>query len=274
MFSKFLFAFIIFIPSLVVAEEYVRLTKNDKGQPQSLDVSITRFRSEAGAIVDLVGVVHIADSAYYKKLNQRFDKYSAVLYELIIPDDSPPDLEQRGESSLGSFQQGIGDFLELSFQLEGIDYNRENFIHADLSLVALKKAMQENKSTVAQLFTSALTASYQKQLRDYKQSQALSLKLLLGILSPNRGKIIKRAVAADLADIEKQMDLFGKDLNDLLIVERNTAALSVLEEQLRLNPQAKLAIFYGAAHMPDFVARLPKDLKRVQTEWLVAWDLQ
>ena len=37
----------------------------------------------------------------------------------------------------------------------------------------------------------------------------------------------------------------------------------------------KIAIFYGAAHMPDFAERLQGEfgLMRSDTRWLTAWDL-
>jgi len=40
--------------------------------------------------------------------------------------------------------------------------------------------------------------------------------------------------------------------------------------------EARIAIFYGAAHMPDFDARLRADfgLQPRETVWLEAWDLR
>jgi hypothetical protein len=37
----------------------------------------------------------------------------------------------------------------------------------------------------------------------------------------------------------------------------------------------KIAIFYGAAHMPDFDKRLKEDfgMKRTTSEWINAWNL-
>ena len=36
-------------------------------------------------MVDLVGVVHIGDAAYYQQLNKEFKAYEAVLYEMVKP---------------------------------------------------------------------------------------------------------------------------------------------------------------------------------------------
>ena len=49
----------------------------------------------------------------------------------------------------------------------------------------------------------------------------------------------------------------------------------MLTRQL-VDGKKKLAIFYGAAHMPDFDRRLRDEfgLTRQSQEWLTAWDLR
>ena len=47
----------------------------------------------------------------------------------------------------------------------------------------------------------------------------------------------------------------GGTLNQILIQDRNQAAMKVLESEIQKGNK-KLAIFYGAAHMPDFEKRL------------------
>ena len=66
----------------------------------------------------------------------------------------------------------------------------------------------------------------------------------------------------------------GKSLNQMLVVDRNAEALKGLQRQL-VDGKRKIAIFYGAAHMPDFDKRLRNDfgLERTKQEWVAAWDL-
>jgi hypothetical protein len=66
----------------------------------------------------------------------------------------------------------------------------------------------------------------------------------------------------------------GKTLNQLLIDDRNAACMKVFQQQLARGKK-KIAIFYGAAHMPDFERRLIQDhgMKRQSVEWYNAWDL-
>lgn len=63
--------------------------------------------------------------------------------------------------------------------------------------------------------------------------------------------------------------------NNTLIRGRNVKAFNVMREEIQAGKK-KIAVFYGAGHLPDMAERLEKDfsLKETTTEWLPAWDLQ
>jgi hypothetical protein len=84
---------------------------------------------------------------------------------------------------------------------------------------------------------------------------------------------LKLILARHLA--EADMSAFGFDGpgGSVIIHERNSAAIKVLEDSLKQGKK-DIAIFYGAAHMPDMSARLiDMGFKPVATEWRQAWDL-
>ena len=94
--------------------------------------------------VDLIGVVHIGEQEYYEQLNGIFEKYDAMLYELVAPKDAVvtgSDSEKKGLVSRA--QIGMKNLLDLSFQLDEIDYTASNFVHADLSPTELFESMDE-----------------------------------------------------------------------------------------------------------------------------------
>ena len=66
----------------------------------------------------------------------------------------------------------------------------------------------------------------------------------------------------------------GKTLNKMLVQDRNEAAMKVLDREMAKG-RKKIAIFYGAAHMPDFEKRLleKKGMKFQYNDWITAWDL-
>ena len=48
-----------------------------------LQTGIRSYINKDGVKVDLIGAIHIADKAYYKKLSRRFTRYDAMLYEMV-----------------------------------------------------------------------------------------------------------------------------------------------------------------------------------------------
>ena len=67
----------------------------------------------------------------------------------------------------------------------------------------------------------------------------------------------------------------GPTLNTILIDDRNEACMRELEKQRKAGKK-RIAIFYGAAHMPDFEKRLIENhgMQKQGTVWLTAWDLR
>ena len=104
--------------------QFVRITRDQRKVPQSLETSIVAFQAADGDLqVDLIGAVHVADREYYQKLNEQFRKYDAVLYELVAPEGTRiPSGGSKSQHPVGRMQEGIKTLLELSFQLNHIDY--------------------------------------------------------------------------------------------------------------------------------------------------------
>jgi hypothetical protein len=59
----------------------------------------------------------------------------------------------------------------------------------------------------------------------------------------------------------------------VLLTERNKAAFAALKRAVS-GGKKDIAVFYGAAHMPDLAKRLGEiGFKPIATEWRLAWDL-
>src|SRR5690349_8349631 len=83
--------------------DYIRYAENRRSA--RLEVAIRAFALPSGQTVDLIGVVHIADAAYYQRLNQRFDSYDSVLFELV---GNPRALTQRAPAVQSQRAPGSG----------------------------------------------------------------------------------------------------------------------------------------------------------------------
>jgi len=233
--------------------------------------------------VDLVGAIHIADKSYYDALNVRFRGYDAVLYELVGPPMHERKKEQMkpggGSGSLqwvGTMQTFMRDTLKLHGQLEGIDYAAPNLVHADMSSTQFHDTREKKQESFLKLYLKlwqAQQAATAKEDEDSAaNSDAAALATLFRIMMSKNGSLeLKRGMASQFDQVEKLMSGVEEGEGTVIIGERNRVAFEVLDKQLAAGKK-RLAIFYGAAHLPDMEQRLLKrGFKRSTTEWLKAW---
>lgn len=267
--------------------EYVRLIREDgKRRAKAMETSIVHFegtpkklKSDKTVQVDLVAAIHIGDKAYYHELNKRFKDYDVVLYELVIPEGIELDEEtyeeiKRGENrgALAKLQTTLSDSFGLVHQLHEIDYTAKNFVHADLTIEEFFEKFNQ-RGDLANMFSRAMLHSMSKDAAE--KSGRLEGRLVASLFSKNKTLTLKRIFAEEMID---QMDMSlwiisGSD-ESAIISDRNGIALKRLQEQLD-DGKTRIAIFYGAAHLPEFEKALKKDfqLKKKNSDWITAWDL-
>ncbi|MFM7928314.1 MAG: hypothetical protein ACKO9Q_11420, partial [Pirellula sp.] len=58
---------------------FVRVKESDAGTPQALECAVVSYKIAsgpyAGAVIDLIGAVHIGEQSYYQRLNSMFKSY-------------------------------------------------------------------------------------------------------------------------------------------------------------------------------------------------------
>ena len=255
---------------------YLRVDKSDKGEPRALQTAIVRYvgkkgTKHAGKVVDLVGVVHIGQREYYQDLNYRLGKYDSVLYELVAPDGTrirPQDLEKR-RSVIASMQTGMKDMLNLEYQLELIDYLAENFRHADMSPKEFAEDLERRGDSVWKMVARMMGAGMASQ------SGGGDAGMLLAFLSSDRSKRLKQMMAKQLVDVETiSAGMDDANGENTIIKGRNAKAFSILKDELG-GDSKRVAVFYGAGHLPDMAERLEQEFEMSErkTTWLDAWDL-
>jgi hypothetical protein len=223
--------------------------------------------------VDLVSAVHIGDAAYYAVLNDRFRDYDAVLYELIAPEGTRvPSGGARGGFVSGT-QVAMTRLLDLTFQLDEVDYSQANLVHADLSPQEVAQSMTNRGESFSQYFVKLFAAAMSEQARDPYGLRDVGL--LAALFSSDRARLLKAQFAVAMLDMDTFTYIIEGEDGSTLVGERNRRAVSVLEERIALGDR-QIAIFYGAAHMPDMATRIESDLGLVRqgVEWIEAWDLR
>jgi hypothetical protein len=172
--------------------------------------------------------------------------------------------------------------LALEPQTDHIDYTRKNFVHADLSPEGIAEAMK-NRGEDGMTLVLGIAADLlrqvnmeetkrQKDLLKKPQPEFDPLSLLLDPSGPAK---LKRMMAEQMAAMDSPDAGLGQTLTTILIADRNKAAMQVFGKELAKGKK-KIAIFYGAGHMPDFERRLRDEfgMKKDSEQWLQAWDLR
>ncbi len=231
----------------------------DRGELSTATVTFRRGETE----VDLVSVVHIADSAYYQEIQRELNSCDLVFYELVSG-SSPEAL-----SSLSALQLSAGDILQLSFQMTEIDYGPPHFVHSDLSWPEIEKMIEGSplppvpKDNVLEKFIPQLRRGKHEATEYFADNPALrrSIKVFLGQL------------LGDIPSFLKQLNVGREgDSDDILVSARNRRALEVLSPHVQ--GKKRLALFWGAAHMPDFAQRLKRlGFEPVELRWHLAWRI-
>lgn len=248
-------------------ESYVRFATGDGPQDAALQTAKATFRHPTLDLeITLYGVVHIADADYYAKVQRDLDSYDVVLYEGVAPGSTEPTEEDK---SLGDMQKIMGEMLGLTFQKDGIDYTRKNLVHADMNMDQLKEAMGG----------SSINPLGQVMGEDQLKSMAPMMKMfgqvgkMLMQSNPRMQDQFKLMMGKQLAtaDLSKAMP---EKMSNAILIERNKVVMDVLEKQLTKTKQGTIAIFYGAAHNPDFEERLVAlGYTKTSKSWMSAWQI-
>lgn len=262
------------------SEHFMRVRKDSKGRDVALETSITRYEltNEDGKriTVDLIGAVHIGEAAYFKALNDRFEQYETLLYELVAPEGTViPKGGGRGDgiptNPIAAMQVGMQQVLGLEFQLEHIDYTKKNFTHADMTPEEFAESMKSNDESISKYAMRAIGQSMALQSAGRGGD---SMGMLFAMFSKNKELRMRRSFAKQIQEMEAGLVVFeGKD-GSTIIDHRNAKCMKVLEREIAAGKK-NIAIFYGAGHLPDMQRRLMSDfkMKRGGQVWLEAWSL-
>jgi hypothetical protein len=269
------FVFAAEAPAKKAGSDYLRFHDHIRGAALQVGI-ITLQHKESGAKVDLVGAVHIGDAKYYRALNKDFKKYDSVLYEMVKPKDLDPGKLNQGrkQSSVSFLQRFMKTQLDLAYQLDEVDYGPKNFVHADMTDKQFAERQKVRGEGMFQLMMRMMREDMARQKGDKGAADISVGELMRALFSPSRAVDLKYLLARQFNELERlTAGLDGKE-GSVILTERNTVALNVLAKELKAG-RKNLAIFYGAAHMPDIEKRMVEKMgfERKGTRWLTAWDL-
>jgi hypothetical protein len=277
--SRLVAAFMAFVVVAVAQADsqtqFVRIDLDEDAQPRALQMSVVTYAPTDDRIlsVDLLSAIHIGDAAYYQELNTRFREYDVLLYELVAPQDAVASnrLDKR-KGILSTTQTGMTKLLDLTFQLDEINYDQANFVHADLSPSELRASMEERGESLYVYFWRLFFASMDEYAKDPLGLR--DIEMMSAMLSPGQDGSLKTMLAYEMTNIKQLQDILGEDSSSAVIGARNQRAIDVLGREIDAGAK-RIGIFYGVAHMPDLEARLADQLglRYEKTDWVDAWGL-
>lgn len=307
--------------------DYMRFKKGDSGELQTAVVSYRKkfpwSLLQPFLQVDLVSTIHIADKEYFETLQEELESYDCVLYEMVASRESLENrktplavrkltkTQSRSFNIIGFIQRQMARLLMLDFQLDCLDYEPDNWYHADLDFETFK-LLQIEKGESFFTFARDMTLRSTKAL-----VQATSIPEELGpwrskllwasrvLPMPLVGLFFISSLCADVGDesadypeIEALSRLdFGAAMKvflakrltsdftqvvtadveekSVIIGERNRAATEALQTAINKGHN-KIAILYGGGHMPDLGRRLKDefDLVPSRVKWVTAWSIK
>lgn len=185
--------------------------------------------------------------------------------EPVEPDSHlAPAAKKADLSGLHKIYDTVCRYLDLSGQVDSIDYTTPNFVHADLTNDEFFQLQSERGES---LLGFALKAARNDP---GSKKQPDTFKLLRAIISGSPD-LLKLAIVHTLGEGDDQIAAFAGE--SVIITDRNNRCLEVMNREITAG-RKNLGIFYGAAHFPDMEKRLlDLGFKRTSQEWLTAWDI-
>lgn len=263
--------------STLEQESFLRVTKNSEGLEQALETAVVSYQSKSGTRVDMFAAVHIGEQSYYQRLNQDFKKYDSVLFELIGQPERIKELKDRDNKSMvSSLQTSMKDLLGLEFQLEQIDYRARNMLHADLTPDQFWESMYSRGETIFSMIMKLVMGSSAADNLQSEDGRDATFLLSLMLSPPDeRTFVMRRYLASGLGKIDSLTEMLEGPVGSTVIADRNSKAMQVLKKEIAKG-RKRIAIFYGAGHLPDMEKRLLGEFgfQKVSTSWLSAWRLR
>lgn len=269
-------------------EKLVLLTQGPGPREERLRVPIAVYEDADGRRVDLIGAIHLADGAYYRRLNLRFRNYDKLLYEMVNGETLSEmlwlrKLAKRGKATeeqiarlqelekamaaeredsllsslLNYYYNAMASRVGCTLQIEGIDYGQPNFVYADMSQKEFSAAMQERGESWLSYFAESFAESFKNG------------SLLRGVALNNSSPVELRRSIMHLLEQSMEASSMG---DKAIIVARNERCMEVLDRELSHPEVRTVGIFYGAAHLHDMDERLrARGFTLRSVEWMTAW---
>ena len=171
-------------------------------------------------------------------------------------------------------QQFLKNTLKLQFQLEAINYDAPNFVHADLDAETFFQMENQRGESITGLMIKSMLQEMMDPGNDDDPTGGVG-PLLLALSSPDKARGLKMMLGEQFGRMDDMLaGMEGPD-GSVLLTERNKACMKVLADCLAKGDK-KIGIFYGAGHLRGMEKIMITQMGFQQIgdpKWRIAWDM-
>lgn len=223
-------------------ERFIRSTDSNTGQVLETRSTLLRH-PKTGREIHLVGMVHIGEAGYFKTIRRHIENESRVFYEGVKGSEN-----SRLLTSLMSLYARIAALTDLEVQNRSLVDGKSGWERVDMSERELTGRLGDTSRELTDLIdVSNMLLEVVEPMNDTHHL------LPKGIMDG----MIRSSLLGRLADPKK--DNLLKSFYDVILNERNDLVLERIKTEFENGTTNRIAVVYGAAHMPGLMASLHKD---------------
>ena len=179
----------------------------------------------------------------------------------------------RPSSWITMFQHFLQNTLKLQFQLDAINYDAPNFMHADLDTETFTQMQADRGESITGLMIQSM---FQEMVDPQNDDPTGGVgPLLLALSNPDHARGLKLMLGQQFGKMDDMLAGMEGPNGSVLLTERNKACMRVLQQRLQKGDR-KVGIFYGAGHLKGMEKILVGQMgfKQVgEPNWRIAWDM-
>lgn len=234
------------------AQDYVR-TVQSGSDTFSVQTASLVFRRAGSPEIELVGAMHAAEPAYYLSLQQRLSRADLVLYELVVDDEDAKagDMSAHRAEDKSVFSR-LASSLGLISQNRAIDLNKKNFRRCDMTYQQMiARLQQEAQQGNAEGKSAHVAKNEFAKLGRVLSGGSWMINGAVGLVGMNHSlrERLRFMLVATGQESHDDPGLHPR-LQKLIVEDRNAYVMGELSKVLRRENHRRIAIFYGAAHLP------------------------
>ena len=187
---------------------------------------------------------------------------------------SPYQLELTGD---GGIQADLARSLGLRFQLSALNYDQPNWRCSDMTMSQLEAALGRQGADLAPLSDALAGSSLPAKIAKFMLGLVRLLDSLTQGASTDLLKIMLIEMLGNEAMIDQALQQFDPAFARVIVEDRNQVVIDEIKLMMQREPAAKrVAVLYGAAHMPDMAERLAEQMNYAETGdaiWMTAIEV-